>query len=56
MLLRVDPGHPESSYLVNKLTGVDICAGTQMPARGTSLSSAQLDLIRGWICQGAANN
>jgi hypothetical protein len=54
--LRVAPGKPDSSYLINKLTGSGICAGTQMPAKGVSLAPAQIDLLRGWICQGAPNN
>jgi hypothetical protein len=52
----VVPKSPSTSYLLNKLTGVGICSGTQMPAKGVSLSSAQIDSIRGWICQGAPNN
>jgi hypothetical protein len=44
------------SYLVNKLTGVDLCAGTQMPKAGSSLSLSEIDLVRGWICNGAPNN
>jgi hypothetical protein len=55
-LVRVAPRAPSKSYLVNKLTGDGICAGTQMPARGQSLPAGQIDLIRGWICQGAPNN
>jgi len=54
--VRVVPGSPSTSYLINKLTGVNICTGTQMPARGTSLPSSQIDLIRSWICQGAPRN
>jgi hypothetical protein len=55
-LVRVAPRLPAKSYLLNKLTGQGICAGTQMPARGQSLPASQLDLIRGWICQGAPKN
>lgn len=54
--VRVAPGSPANSYLLNKLTGANICAGTQMPARGVSLPAAQIDLIRAWICQGAPRN
>jgi hypothetical protein len=54
--MRVAPGAPANSYLLNKLTGSGICAGTQMPAKGVSLAAAQIDAIRGWICQGAPNN
>jgi hypothetical protein len=55
-MLRVAPGAPANSYLLNKLTGQGICAGTQMPARGVSLPQSQIDLIRAWICQGAPKN
>jgi len=54
--MRVSPGSPSTSYLLNKLTGQGICAGTQMPARGQSLPSAQIESIRAWICQGAPKN
>jgi hypothetical protein len=52
----VAPGDVDRSYLMNKLTGVGICAGTQMPKRGISLPSSHLDLIRSWICRGARND
>ena len=55
-LVRVTPGQVDKSYLMNKLTGVAICSGTQMPKTGTSLPAAQLDLFRAWICNGAPNN
>ncbi len=55
-LRQVAPGSPASSYLINKLTGVDMCAGSVMPKAGGELPKAQIDLIRGWICQGAPNN
>ena len=51
----VVPGSEADSYLMNKLLGTDIC-GSQMPKRGESLSSAELDTIRAWICHGAAND
>jgi hypothetical protein len=54
--LLVAPGSPSTSYLVNKLTGVGTCSGTQMPARGVSLPASQIDLIRAWICSGAPND
>jgi hypothetical protein len=52
----VAPGSVSTSYLVNKLTGVGMCNGTQMPKTGQSLSKAELDAINGWICQGAPKN
>jgi hypothetical protein len=53
---RVTAGLPDSSYLINKLTGVDMCRGGRMPLRSGALSTAQIDLVRSWICAGAPNN
>jgi hypothetical protein len=53
---RVVPGDPAQSYLMNKLTGVGICTGTQMPKTGSNLAQAQLDTISSWICAGAQDN
>jgi mono/diheme cytochrome c family protein len=58
-LMRVLAGAPDQSYLINKLQGTQVQAGgqgAQMPLNGTSLSSAQIELIRQWISQGALNN
>jgi hypothetical protein len=55
-LVRVSPGAVAMSYLMNKLTGVGICSGSQMPKAGGSLPSSQLQAINGWICEGAPNN
>jgi hypothetical protein len=54
--MRVVPSSVPASYLMNKLTGVGICSGTQMPKTGQSLSKAELDAISGWICEGAPKN
>lgn len=54
--LRVKPGDPAASYLVNKLMGVNLCFGSQMPKSGTSLPKAELDSIGTWICNGAPND
>ncbi len=53
---QVAPGAADASYLINKLTGVGMCAGSVMPKMGGELSAAQIALIRGWICQGAPKN
>lgn len=55
---RVAPGNPERSYLYNKVSGKNAAvngAGIAMPP-GPPLSSAEIDLIRRWIKQGARNN
>ncbi len=63
----VEPGHPEQSYLVNKLDGTQaqVCSqngdpafncGLQMPNGGPYLSQADLDALKQWITDGAQNN
>lgn len=53
---RVDPGNPGNSYLLDKLSGVALCDGLQMPLNTAPLQPADIQLISDWICQGAANN
>jgi hypothetical protein len=52
-LLRVDPGHPDNSFLIVKLEGPLPIEGSQMPMGKTPLTAAQIQLIRDWIAQGA---
>lgn len=47
--LRVAPGAPDSSYLIHKLMGQDLCAGERMPRGGAALPQGQIDTIRAWI-------
>lgn len=51
----VTPGAPSLSYLMNKLDGIAMCSGNKMPKTG-SISDADRELIRSWICRGAAND
>ena len=51
----VAPGDPENSYLVQKLEGTHMCMGEKMPKGGT-ITTAQLQTITDWICNGAPNN
>ena len=52
-LLRVNPGNPDASYLVQKIQG-NAAVGARMPANGPPfLSQTQIDLVRGWIAAGA---
>ena len=53
--LLVAPGDPDSSYLLQKLEGVHMCAGEKMPKGGT-MTTAELQTITDWICNGAPNN
>jgi hypothetical protein len=52
-LLRVDPGAPDSSYLVLKLEGAPGIVGAQMPFGETPLPQSTIDVIRQWISDGA---
>jgi len=48
---------PDNSYLVNKITGLSICGGSQMPiGNGNKLSPEQIAAIKNWIWDGAAFN
>lgn len=51
---RVNPGNPDESYIILKLEG-DPRAGSQMPLvqPPKPLSSAQIQLVRDWIANGA---
>lgn len=48
-LLRVDPGAPDSSYLVHKIEGHSTIEGAQMPLAGDKLSEKEISTIRQWI-------
>jgi hypothetical protein len=50
----VAPLSPETSYLINKLTGVGMCSGLRMPRGRTPLTDGEIDLVRAWIGSGAA--
>lgn len=51
-LQRVDPGDPNSSYLIQKLEGT-ASAGGRMPLGATPLSQADIAVVRQWITDGA---
>jgi hypothetical protein len=52
-LLRVDPGNPDNSYLVQRIEGAPNIAFAQMPLNQPPLSTDQVDAIRQWILNGA---
>lgn len=53
----VMPGNPDGSYLVQKLEGAPDIVGQQMPRTGGPfLTSGQMQIIRRWIADGAAND
>lgn len=51
-LMRVKPGYPGSSYLVQKLEG-RASVGARMPLGGPYLDQATINVIRQWIIDGA---
>lgn len=52
---RVAPGAPESSYLVDKLLGVRLCAGLRMPLEG-AITQDEIATVARWICAGALDD
>jgi hypothetical protein len=51
-LLRVNPGNPDTSYIVQKLQGNN-AVGARMPFGGPYLPQDRIDLVRRWIAAGA---
>ena len=51
-LMRVAPGQPDSSYIIQKLEG-HAAVGGQMPLGGPYLPQSTIDVIRQWILDGA---
>lgn len=55
--IRVVPGDPEGSYLIQKIEGAPDIVGERMPRTGGPyLTPNQVRIIRRWIELGAANN
>jgi hypothetical protein len=57
----VEPGRPESSYLVNKLRGTQSSVGglgelMPPPAAGSPLTEEEILSIEAWITSGAPND
>jgi hypothetical protein len=51
-LIRVIPGDPDNSFIIQKLEGTQTL-GARMPDGGPYLQQSQIDLIRQWIAAGA---
>ena len=51
-VLRVAPGNPDASYLVQKLEG-SAAVGARMPLGGPFLDAATIAVVRQWIAAGA---
>ena len=55
--VRVVPGDPDASYLVQKLEGASSIVGRRMPFAGAPfLTDGQLLILRRWIATGAPRN
>ena len=52
--LRVVPGHPEQSFLIDKLSSLKAGEGSLMPYTGNLLPASQIEAIRTWIQRGAS--
>ena len=52
-LIRVVPGDPDASFLIQKLQGADGLLGDRMPDGGPYLTTATVNVIRQWIQDGA---
>jgi hypothetical protein len=56
-VMRVIPGNPSGSYMIQKLEGASDIVGLRMPRNGPPyLTTDQIALIRQWIQNGAPNN
>jgi len=56
---RIEPGLPDSSYLIHKIQGTQLTvggSGARMPFGGPYLSQATIDTLRAWVAKGAKNN
>lgn len=53
---RVQPGFPDTSCLLLRLTTTSPDAGERMPKFETPLCADQIDCVRKWIQNGAPNN
>jgi hypothetical protein len=55
-VLRVKPGDPDNSYMVQKIEGVASISGVRMPFGGPYLPQSTIDVIRTWVSNGALNS
>ncbi|MEJ2088657.1 MAG: CHRD domain-containing protein [Gammaproteobacteria bacterium] len=51
---RIEPNDPDNSYLIHKIEGTGLLQ--RMPAGGSPLPAATIQLIRDWTAAGAPNN
>jgi cytochrome c peroxidase len=55
-VLRVAPGDPANSYLIQKIEAQADIVGVRMPQRGPFLTDGQIAIIERWIELGAKND
>ena len=55
-VLRVAPGDPANSYLIQKIEAQADIVGVRMPQRGPFLTDGQIAMIERWIELGAKND
>jgi len=55
-VLRVKPGDPDNSYMVQKIEGAASISGVRMPFGGPYLPQSTIDVIRTWVSNGALNS
>jgi hypothetical protein len=54
--IRIIPGDPENSYVVQKVEGRAGIAGRRMPFNGPYLTDGQILILKRWIAIGAPRN
>ncbi len=54
--LMVNPGDPEHSYVIHKMTNHNVCTGQTMPKGAALLPDEEIQIIYDWICTGAPDN
>ena len=54
--IRVVPGSPETSVLIEKISSSDPSFGERMPKEGATLSDAEIELVINWVAAGALDD
>lgn len=54
--VRVVPGNPDESYLIEKVVEGEVCVGKKMPMFAETLPDDALRKVSAWICAGAPND